>query len=67
MEVGLGPDEIQHVGPSVVVAVPDHRVGPGEVGRDAVDDVGDRPACALVQEVLAVEGDHGRGLAVTQE
>ena len=67
MEIGLGPDEIQHVGPDLVVAVPHHRVGPGELGGDTVDDVRHRAACPLVEEVLAVERDHGRGLALTQE
>ena len=67
MEIGLGPDEIQHIGPHLVVAVPHHRVGPGELGRDAVDDVGHRSAGPLVEEVLTVELDHGRGLTVTQE
>ena len=67
MEIRLGPDEIQNVRPDLVVAVPHHRLGPGEIGRDAVDDVSHRPACPLVEEVFAVERHHGSGRTVAQE
>ena len=67
VEVGLGPDEIQHVGPRGVLPVPDDGLGPGQLGRHAVDDVGHRPAGPLVEEVLAVEGDQGRRGALPQQ
>ena len=40
--------------------------GPGQLGGHAVDDAGHRPAGPLVDEVVAVEGDHQLGRRVRQ-
>jgi len=59
VKIGLGPDEIQHVSSRAVLAIPDHGLGPGELGGDAVDDVGDRPAGASFATRSAAMGLNG--------
>ena len=63
MEIGLGTDQVEHVGPALVGAVAHHRARPGQLGGHPVHDAGHGPPGPLVQEVLAVEGDHRLGLS----
>src|ERR1700722_6377860 len=67
LEVRLGADQVQHVGPGAVVAAAHHGAGPGQLGGHAVDDAGHRTAGPLVQEVLAVEGDQRLGRSLGQQ
>src|SRR5665213_928556 len=55
VKVGLGSDEKEHVRAVTVAAVTQLNLGPGQLGRDAVDDARERAAGALIDEVLGVE------------
>ena len=56
LEVGLGPDQVKDVLPVEVVAATQLEHGPGEALRHAVHDARHRPAGALVDQRLTVEG-----------
>ena len=67
MEIGLRPEEVQDICARLVPAMAQHRLGPVQLGRHAVDDARHRSTSPLIEEVLAVEGDQVRCLALSEE
>ena len=65
--IGLGPDQKQKVVARPISGRSQVDTGPAEAGVHAVDQMHDRPAGAVVEELVGVEGGHRRhGQALQQ-
>ncbi len=67
MKVRLGTDEEEDVRAITVTPESELDLGPGQLGRDPVDDASDRSPCPLVDEVLGVEGRQHLGVDRVEE